>query len=391
MKLLIFDTTLNGHHSDYIGHLVQYWHSQQIQGKLYVVTPAGLAAALPERYPADSGIHFVELSEAEVLGSQAAGPMQRSFADWNLYIQQAERIQPTHALLMYVDIFQLGLWLGKKSPCPVSGIYFRPSFGTSTGAGWREKLVNARKKFLLERMLSNPTLSTLFCLDHSAVPAIQKLTSSVKVLPLPDPVRRYASAPERVEKLRQSLKVKPNRKIFLLFGWLDERKGIEPTLDSLEQISAQDSSQITLVLAGPMTDNYRVTIETRLSTLKSEAQVIGHFQEIKGTAIQDFFDLTDFVLTLYQRHVGMSSIVVRAALSVKPIISSDFGYMGHLVASEKLGITLDSESPDAIQQAFQMALRSGVPASQSAMNQLAEENTAEAFAEQLLAAMVPQA
>ncbi len=384
MKLLIFDTILNGHHSDYIGHLVHYWHSAQVPGELYVVTPAGLAAALPEKYATNSDIHFVELTEAEVQGSQSAGAVRRSFADWNLYVKHAERIQPTCALLMYADIFQLGLWLGKKSPCPVSGIYFRPSFGQSSASGSREKLVVARKRFLLRRMLSNPSLSTLFCLDHSAVPAIQALTDAVKVLPLADPVRPYKRAPEQVEKLRSALKIESGRKVFLLFGWLDDRKGIEPTLDAIGQLSESESRQVTLILAGPMASDYRATIESRLKELCTKAQIIGHFQEIKGPAIQDFFELTDFVLTLYQRHVGMSSIVVRAALSEKPIISSDFGYMGHLVTSEKLGTVVDSQSPTAIAAALRSALQGHLNIAPASLQAFAQKNTDTAFVRQLL-------
>lgn len=387
MKLLIFDTILNGHHSDYIGHLVHHWYSKQLPGELYVVTPAGLAASLPTKYPADSGIHFVELNDAEVRESQNAGPVQRSFADWNLYIKQAERIKPTHALLMYADIFQLGLWLGKKSPCPVSGIYFRPSFGTNVAAGWRGKLVEFRKKFLLGRMLTNPTLSTIFLLDHAAVPAVQKLTNSVKILPLPDPVRRHPEAPERVNALRNTLDIGPNRKIFLLFGHLDDRKGIEPTMDALQLLSKEDSGKVTFIMAGPMADDYRGIIEARIKVLNTEAQILGPLKRIEESAIRDFFDLTDYVLTLYQRHVGMSSVVVRAALSRKPLISSDYGYMGHLVASKELGATLNSESPVAIQRAFEEALRGEVQASESTMKKLADDNTVEAFANMLFQAM----
>jgi glycosyltransferase involved in cell wall biosynthesis len=382
LKLLIFDTILNGHHSDYITYLADYWHTNKLPGQLFVVTPSGLSDSLPEAYK-DSSISFIELSEQEIDAVHNASKISRSFAEWNLYLHYAGQIQPTHALLMYFDLFQLGVWIGRKSNCPVSGIYFRPSFHYTEATSLKENLVVFRKKWLLGRVLGSKTLSNLFCLDKSVVPTIQKISNSTRIIPLSDPVKNYIVSSQEVAELRLTLGIDSNRKVFLLFGYLDDRKGIEQVLEAIKSLSPEEKAQVTLVLAGPIEVNFLSAIESRISNLGGDAQIICSYQELKGATIQTYFELSDYVLTLYQKHVGMSSIVIRAAVSEKPLISSDFGYLGALVRKNNLGVTVNSESPAAISEAFQQALRGDIDHSLSSIRELAAQNTTQAFASQI--------
>jgi glycosyltransferase involved in cell wall biosynthesis len=384
-RILVFDTNLTGHHSDYLRCLIGYWCSCTLPGELLVVTPAGLEGTLaPDLVPAAHGVRFVEIPEAELEQAHRASRLTRALAEWNLYLRYARQLQPTHALLMYLDLYQPGLWLGGTSPCPVSGIFFRPNFHYETTPSWLEKAVVWRKKWLLRKVLTNPMLSTLFCLDASAVPAVQALSPRAKVRPLSDPVHNYPLEAREVEAKRKELGIEPGRTVLLLFGYLDDRKGIEPVLEAIGRLSPQESTQLCLLLAGPLTTDYRQQVERLVAALPGQAQVIRYFQEIKGRDIQVFFALSDYVLTLYQRHIGMSSVVVRAAVAGKPLLSSDFGYMGALVRQEQLGTVVDSESVEAITEALRRALTGQVPYDPTALQRLANENTPEAFARQLL-------
>ncbi|GHB80802.1 glycosyltransferase [Persicitalea jodogahamensis] len=384
MKLLLFDTVLDGHHTDYLTYLIEYWHEHKIEGELLVVTPRGLSGQFPNEISCSTQIQFIEIAEREIAEFKESSIVGRSFAGWNLFTRYAKQYRPDHAILMYFDLFQLGLGLGKKSPCPVSGIYFRPNFHQHVSRSGKEKWMTKIKKLILSRALANPAFVNLYCLDKTAVPTIQAITGKDRVLPLSDPVREYAVTNEQTENLRMTLGIEESRKVFLLFGYLDDRKGIEPILDSIALLNPIESKQMALILAGPISDQYRTVIEEKIESLNTDIQILCHFQTLKGAAIQTLFSLSDFVLTLYQKHVGMSSIVVRAALSQKPLISSDFGYLGNLVSSQQLGTTVDSSSPAAICAAFQRALRGTTQFDRAAAEKLAKENTAQAFAEQIL-------
>lgn len=39
-KILLFDTVIDGHHADYLAHLIRYWLRQPSEDELIVVTQA---------------------------------------------------------------------------------------------------------------------------------------------------------------------------------------------------------------------------------------------------------------------------------------------------------------------------------------------------------------
>lgn len=380
---MLFDTILDGHHSDYINHIIDFWLENQLQHELYVVTPEGFRVT----NNAAGNVHFVVIDEKEIDKTMAGNIVSRGFAVWDLFLSYANKIGPDHAFLMYLDLYQIGLCLGKKAQCPVSGIFFRPSFHYDYSLSLKEKVVGFRKKWMLNKMLQNPSLHYLFSLDHSSVEPIGRRSGHVQVVPISDPVKRYVVSEKEVDDLRKNLKIGKNRKVVLLFGYLDDRKGIEQVIDALKLLPETESSKMALLIVGPISANYRSVIEAKINANKTNVQIITHFDEIKGGLIQTYFELADFILTLYQKHVGMSSIVVRAALSGKPLISSDFGYMGKLVKEKGFGETLNSEDPAEIAQALVKALNGRVLASEKKMTEFGLENSPNAFAEQIIGSL----
>jgi glycosyltransferase involved in cell wall biosynthesis len=77
----------------------------------------------------------------------------------------------------------------------------------------------------------------------------------------------------------------------------------------------------------------------------------------------------------------MSAIIVRSAAAGKPVLSSDFGLMGQLVRTWRLGRTIDSTNPAAIAQALTQIAEDGgaVPFDAESAARFAELNTAESF------------
>ncbi|GAB4022286.1 hypothetical protein GCM10028773_34440 [Spirosoma koreense] len=335
---------------------------------------------LLEDGPAQAQVQFVALSQQEIRHTHQGSVVSRSLREWDLLLTYCRRYQPTHALLMYFDIFQLGLLLGKKAPCAVSGIYFRPDFHYATTRGLKARLNVIRKEATLLAILARKRLTNLFCLDHSAITRIRAMNSRVNILPLPDPVKTYTISTDETEKLREALRIEPNRRVFLLFGHLDDRKGIEPLLAALNQVDPAIQRQVCVLLVGAIKPEYQVKIEQLMTTVSPSVQLIGVFKEVKGRSIQTYFELADYVLTLYQRHVGMASVIIRAAVSGKPLVSSDYGYLGHLVTSEQLGVVADSTSPTAISQLLEQVLTEGLPYSAVNLQKLADENSDVSFA-----------
>lgn len=382
-RVLLFDTIIDGHHADYLSHLIDYWLREKLAGELIIVAQASFATRfdqLRESAPSVTNLKFVPILPAEIEHVHQGSIFTRPFREWSLQIQYSQRYKPTHVLLMYFDIFQMGLWLGQKAPCAVSGIYFRPDFHYTSSAGLKSRLNIFRKKATLRGVMNRNELKNLFCLDYSAVAPVRAMNPRVNVLPLPDPVEAYFISPTDIENLRHELPIEPGRQVFLLFGYLDDRKGIEAFLEALDRVSPAQQRKICFLLVGPIKEDYQPLIDQAIAAVNPNVQVICVFREIKGKAIQVYFELSDYVLTLYQRHVGMASVIIRAAISEKPLLSSDYGYMSHLVQTSQLGAVTDSNSPPAIGQLLEQVLANGISYSKANLRQVAAQNSGESFA-----------
>ncbi|MGA0556228.1 glycosyltransferase [Larkinella sp. VNQ87] len=391
-KILLFDSIIDGHHADYLTHLIRYWVQNRLAGELIVVTQQSFQACFDELttgQPGGRNVRFVPLPPADIDAVHGALMLTRSFKEWNLVLRYIGQHQPAHVLLMYFDLFQLATWLGRSAPCAVSGIYFRPDFHYKRNPGFKAQLNGFRKKVTLKGALRKSSLANVFCLDHSAVEGLRQLAPAAKVWPLADPVESYSITPAEVQQLRHDLQIDANRRVFLLFGYLDDRKGIEPLLDALKELPKPQQQAVCLVLVGPIQPDYKQKIEQKITDVGGEVQIVRVYQEIKGRQIQLYFELADYALALYQRHVGMASVVVRAAVSRKPVLASDYGYLGHLVQTEHLGVVADTTSPAAIRAMLERVLTTEIPYSKTNLQKLADHNSDVYFAETIFKQLLP--
>ena len=403
-KLLLFDLFATGHHAGYILHLVRYWREQKLPGSLDVLVTPKFMQLHPDVINTaleggQSNINFVTISPEEeaVLKSEdsTVERLVRAFQEGNLLDKYARKLEPTQCLLMYFDSILLSLAFRGRFPCPLAGIYFRPIFHYSDFADFtplrHERILQLRDKFALSRLLSNSQFQTLFCLDPLAVEPIRRFNSHVKVIYLPDPVQIYRDSDSKLEKLREKLEIEPGRKVFLMFGVLNKRKGIYQLLEAIALLPAHICQKFCLLLVGPI--DSESLIQTRIAELSESlpVQIIGYEKFVPDREIQPYFQISDVILAPYQHHIGMSAIQVRAAAAQKPLLSSNYGLMGEIVKRNRLGITVDSTLPSEIAKGLtQFLLREPTEfCDLHSMKSFAEQNAAEKFASTLFEHLQP--
>jgi glycosyltransferase involved in cell wall biosynthesis len=397
LKLMIFDLALGGHYPGYIQHLVRYWCEQKFTGCLdIVVLPQFLEDhADVVAVASDYGVNNVKFraiapEEETKLRSRdsAFDRLKRSFQEWRLIEKYAKALQADRCLIMYFDTRQYPLALGATLPCPFSSIYFRPTFHypslTNKLPSRKEQLQQWREKFLLSRILVNPKLQTLFCLDPFVVKHLDQFRGKATGVHLPDPVQVYQDHQFSSEQLKSKLGIDRDRQIFLLFGGLNERKGINQLLEAVKFLPSVLAKQICLLFVGAIDDKNKMKMEQSITEARESLpiQIIVKEQFIPEQTIQSYFEIADVILAPYQRHVGMSGILIRAAVAQKPVLSSDYGLMGEISRRYQLGLTVDSTSPQAIADGLTQFLSK--PRSEfgdrQAMQSFAAQNTAEQFA-----------
>ncbi|MCZ2481407.1 glycosyltransferase [Aquirufa nivalisilvae] len=381
-RLSIFDSIDDGHHTDYLAYLIHQF-SQKPDVELLLIVPESFIQSFKKNrqiwgFDLGNNIHFHPLDAPTVQRLHGQSIYKRSLAEWNLYVDISEAWEASHGLLMYFDYFQLGMLLGKKAHFQLGGIYFRPNFYYRK-ASWTSAFI---KKWMLRLSTFRSSMKVLFSLDHKAVKHIRPLLGKTQVLRISDPVRAYEVSAEELSAFREQWHIPANKKVCLIFGYLDPRKGIEAFLQATQHLTADELSQICLLVAGAISPAYQAHLE-KLFQQFPEVEVIPIFQEIKGKDIQLCFEAADLVLMLYQNHVGMSSVLVRASISQKVVLGTHYGLLGKLIQSMQLGLVVDAQNPIQIAEQLEQYLNLGIGYSKEQMEKMAHENSELAFANTL--------
>jgi glycosyltransferase involved in cell wall biosynthesis len=394
---MLFNLSTSGHHPSYILHLVRFWGEHDLPGSLdIVVSPKFIEqhidiVDLARKYGQER-VNLVPITVAEVAAllphSSYLNRKLYFFQEWRLVQYYAELLKANHCLLMYFDTMQIPMAVARKFPCSFSAIYFRPTFHYREfehyKPTWKDRLQQSQEKLLLSLALRHRQLQTLFCLDPFVVKYLNKFDTSVKTVHLPDPVQIYNDCGITTEQLRQKLNIDPSRRIFLLFGSLDARKGLHQLLQAVSLLSSDVCKRLCLLLVGSIDPGIESKVKAQISQICQSlpVEIVTHNQFIAEYEIQTYFQLADVILAPYQRHVGMSGILVRAATAQKPVLSSDYGLMGEITRRYQLGITVDSAMPNQIAQGLTEFLNTSPEkfGDCSKMRAFAQQNTAEQFA-----------
>lgn len=371
-RLMLFDMDLGGHHGNYIQLLIDRVCQQADPRAIdIVVSPQFLeihrdtVAAIASYQHPEINIVPISSAAAAILADRHSGVSRvvRKFREWQIFCKYATDLQATHALMMYLDTCELPLAMGLHSPCPFAGIYFRPTFHYDLFANYRptrkDRLQQWRERVTIDRLLHHPQLQTIFCLDPFAVEALATHQHHDKIVHLPDPVRSDSPSQQDLASWRAQLGIEAHRQVFLLFGALDGRKGIYQLLEAIKLLAPELCQQMCLLLVGKTSATEQANIHQKIVALhqnNTPIQVLECYDFIPDREVSSYFHIADVVLATYQRHIGMSGILLLAAAAGKPVLSSDYGLMGELVRLYQLGLAVDTTAPTEIAKALSRCL-----------------------------------
>lgn len=390
--LLLFEPNIGGHHGLFLHHLVNYWCTHALDGKLDLLIPENFLEkhhTLAKRLQApDAGrIQIYTFKQEAQTQKKKAGLIAHDLQIGKILKRHLEIIQPTHCLLMYFDHLQLtlGSTLRFKFPLHLSGIYFRPSFHypdlMEQQANWKEKLKHARKSVQLRFALSNPHFQTLFCLDPFVLPYIENLRSKVRPVALPDGVE-----PDKAgDDATRNWPIEPGRQVALLFGSLAARKGVFKVLEALLLLDRYIQKKLAVVFAGSVLPAERDRFELMVLQMQqqTEVQIIVEDRFVDDEEIQALMEQADLILVTYQRHIGSSNVLIRAAGAGTPVLGSDYGLVGAQIRRHRLGASIDTTHPQTIADELEAFLLhpEDTPFNPEAALQFSKANTAASFAE----------
>ena len=366
-RVLAFELQTGGSHPSYVRNFANLWQQARIPATLRFVVSQKFRDQHADVWnfvdqQLASHIDIQSLSDAEE-SLVTKETVAREFRGWKLCCKYARNFNATRSILMYSDRFQLPMLLGERSPCPVSCIYFRPTFHYRSFNNYRPtlamQLAATRKRWMLGRLLKLRQLDVLFCLDPLAAEFIQSQThGNARIRVLPDSFVQPEIGVEDVAALRTQLGIETGRRVLMLLGILDARKGAAELLRAALALPIEEQRQLCLLLIGQIHAATRDEVLSLIEQLKKRgaAQVVFNDAYVSDTIVQTYYEVADVALTTYQRHMGMSSALIRAALARIPVLSSDYGLMGELVQRHHLGQVVDTESSDQFTKALRQAI-----------------------------------
>jgi glycosyltransferase involved in cell wall biosynthesis len=350
-RILVIEPHSAGHHAAYLRWVVE---AIVERGWVAVVATTGKALEHPQLRGFARASENVELRliDAEWPTGIVHGRVEiarRELAYWRSIrsIVRAEQAKAdlSAVVLPYLDYcFFACCVLGMPyGGVPWHAIAMRLSAVTAAKPGrvpWRWRLAR--------RLLSARSLSTLFSISPSVQTLPQAWLASAtaaKLRYLPDPAE-HRGALDRAEA-RSRLGLEPDQLAVLVFGSIDERKGVARLAAALAGDARLD--RYVLVVAGAQTPELRAAQASgAMEELRRRGRLIAFDRTLSDAEQTWLFAAADVAWLGYERHLFMSGVLVLAGHSALPVIATDFGETGAFVRRHGMGLLVDASGSDSV-------------------------------------------
>lgn len=250
---------------------------------------------------------------------------------------------------------RVGLGLRKRRADIIIAAFWMPFMGPALGTILRwAKARNTQRIGLIhniiphekrpgDRLLSKyftGSADAFMTLSKSVAEELQDF-SSAPVRTSPHPV--YDSYGEALApaEAREELKLDPNGRYLLFFGFIRDYKGLDLLLEAMadERLVAAD---VKLILAGEYYSN-EVKYETMIDELGIRDRIIFHTRFVSNAEVRYFFGAADLVVQPY-RTATQSGISQLAYHFEKPMVVTRVGGLPEIVPHGKAGYVIDQEA-----------------------------------------------
>ena len=179
---------------------------------------------------------------------------------------------------------------------------------------------------------------------------------------MPDPVEPPTGATRAEVLARYGLPDEGVRYIGTV-GQIDRRKGVHLLISAFAAaastaLPAQERLQDddVLLLAGPQDAVVRGMLSGEFRGLVESGRIRSLDRVLPAAEMADALVAMNVVCAPYWRHIGSSSIVIRAAAAGRPVLGSSYGWIGHVVERFGLGRTVDEQDAGRFARALRPAL-----------------------------------
>lgn len=335
MRALVFEADHAGHRLQYVRVLIQAL--QPLCKEVVFFTGENTVSSVEYRIHLQELEPFFRVVTQQYVSREA--PFCSALARLQAFQVALRNLKADHVFVPYADGLAQLLGPAKivdisKVPTDVEieGIMMRGGFA------YPSERVSDRLKGMASliaiRLLPFQVLHQLDPIPFSALKRRGgKLSALCRIIPEPvEPI-----APIETAEARRKIGIPSGGRYLVNIGAGDIRKGTHLLVRAFAQTKL--GADYRLLLMGKLDPVIRRLIETEMRALLQDGRLIVIDQYLSQDQFCLGLNAADVICTPYPRHIGSSGIIVRAAAMGKPILASDYGWVGAAVSTFGLGRT----------------------------------------------------
>jgi glycosyltransferase involved in cell wall biosynthesis len=361
MRIVICDiyVKLVGHNLGHIQNILRFLE-QNLSDREYIFLLNPEAKSIPSVRTSAPNVKIIFFTDEEFTPFTSGMSVIKSTQMlWKHLIKYVLDYKADKLIMMMLDMFQHTIG-SSRLPCETSGIMFNPyprviPAANTLRAKQKSTLTKARKMFTTWWMCRNAKLKKVFIFNDTETIKIMNETLGTRVFTyLPDPVYDYPT--REGLNIRGKYNISSDRKIFLAFGFIDDKKNVVNLLKAMQQISADEASKSCLLIVGKIRPEYQNELSEALETtqkVRPELHISLESRFVDDDEMESYVSQSDVVSVAYVNFYSSSGVIGLASRHNKPVIATKFGVVGDLTREYKLGLTVDGHNTDEIKEAMQ--------------------------------------
>jgi glycosyltransferase involved in cell wall biosynthesis len=260
--------------------------------------------------------------------------------DW-VYVPYADAITQAAAVRGLLHGF------GELRATPIEGQVMRGRYAYPANS-LRERLGSAASRWLMQRSPWHVT----HLLDTWVYDNLQGTARITEFRLIPEPVEPLPEVDSA--EARRVLGIPADGRYVAAVGGLEPRKGTDLLLAAFARAKLNQDDRLLLV--GKMAQPIRDLIARDYGHLVNAGRLMFVDRYVSDHELGCGFLAGDVLVTPHPRQIGSSGTMVRAVASKRPIIASDFGWVGWVTRQFELGASVNVADVDAFAAAIETTL-----------------------------------
>lgn len=346
MRTLIFDSTLTGHHLEYLHHYYRGILTRKNEDFVICVPEDDFNKQKDNYVWRDSNnVIFEFLSSEDLHHVSCKSGMNRYFAEAQLIACKAKELNVNRVILTnFIHTIPFLLWLMPKK-VKVRGIIYRIYLYGKKNLRYRIE------NFCYWLMAKSKIMDRIFILnDQNSADRLNNIHKTDKFTFLPDPVPEVDKS--ILENIRDIYGIPIENKVFLHFGGLTKRKGTLEILKAIDLCDGEILKNKTFIFAGRIYDDMSEEFYKLENAVKQKTQIIVFDEFCSYIFLYKLCYSSDVILIPYQQTNLSSGVLGYAAVFEKPVIGPIGGLIGNLIRKYQMGYVLPEITDRALSESF---------------------------------------